>query len=106
MIIRCRDGLRMVIIQPRAEGTDDKIISFKSLVGWRRLVNPASYRFKVMDTECKGITASIPSNHIKRMMPVMYTVKDTLLFRFYKEITSFIFRFCIYGRPHVPLTEG
>ena len=88
VIVGSRNTLRMVIVHPGDERTNDEIMRLEGLMyGWR-LVHPAGDRFKIVDAEGEGITASVPSHDIKGMMGVMQSIAHPFLFCMNEEIAS------------------
>src|SRR5688572_24051885 len=71
VVIGSGDGLGVIIKEAGAKRAYHIIIALKSLVYRRRLMHTACNGFKIMDAESKGITATIPAHHIKRVMPIM-----------------------------------
>ena len=74
VIIRCRNCIGMIIVQPRHKTANHKGVGFKSLVHRRRLMHPPCYRFKIMYRKNVGITAAVPPNYIKGMCAIMQAV--------------------------------
>src|ERR1700732_1109414 len=106
MIIRGRYGLRMVIEQAGAEGTDDIIIPFKGLMHGRRLMHSAGDRLEIMNAECVGVATPVPSYRVKWMMTVMNAIDPAFLFCLYEEIPLFIVGDQFLRRPDIPFTIG
>ena len=67
MVIRCRYGAGVIIVQSGDEGTYHKGRGLKSLVYWWGLVHTPRNRFKIMDRKSVRIIIAVPPYHIKRM---------------------------------------
>ena len=70
VVVRNRDGVWMKIQEARAEAADDEVVTFKRLMNRRRHVQLANDRRKVIHVEAVRVVATIPTNHIKRMVGV------------------------------------
>ena len=70
VVVRNRDGVWMEIQEARAEAADDEVVTFERLMNRRRHVQLANDRRKVIHIEAVRVVATIPTNHIKRMVGV------------------------------------
>ena len=70
VVVRHRDGVWMEIQEARAEAADDEVVTFEGLMNRRRHVQLANDRRKVIHVEAVRVVATIPTNHIKRMVGV------------------------------------
>ena len=71
MVVRGRNGIRMIIVQPGYKRTNHKGIGLKGLVYGRWLVYAAGYGFKIVNRKDIGIAASVPPYYVKRMCAIM-----------------------------------
>src|ERR1700729_2061540 len=106
VVIRRRNGQRMIIKQPRTETADNEVMPLKRLMDRRRLMYPARYWFKIMNAERKWITASVPSDNVKRMMTIVNAIDPAPLFRADQKIPFFIVRRQLLRSPDIPFAIG
>ena len=90
MVVWRRDGLGMVVVQPRAEGADHKGTGLKGLVHRRRLVYPPRYGLKIVDGKRIRIIIPVPAHDIERMGGVDQVVQMPLFLDLDQEISGFI----------------
>src|ERR1035437_2853714 len=66
VIVRNRDGFRVVVKQPGHKVTNYKGGGFKYLVNGWWLMNPPRDRLKVVDRESKWVMVPVPADHVER----------------------------------------
>ena len=90
MVVRRRDGLRVVVVQARHEGADYKVAGGKGLVHGGRLVHPAGDGLEVVNAESIGVYVAVPADQVEGVVEVIIGVHLILLFDIKQELPLLI----------------
>src|SRR6185312_14784439 len=96
----------MIIVLTRHKRADHKIVPFKCLMHWWRLMQSPGYRLEIVDRETVRIMKAVPANKIERMRAIDVRINEALLFDQDLKITVFIMSFDILGQFEVALAIG
>ena len=106
VVVGGRYGERVIVVQPWHKRAHHKVVRIKCLVhGWW-LVHTACNGFKVVYAEGVWVFATIPADHIKRVMTVPYGVQQAFLFYLYEVFALQVEGFEVLRLAQVALTEG
>ncbi len=106
VIVGCGDGFGVIVVEPWAERTHDKGITFEGLMHGGRLMHTSCYRLEIVDAEGVGIVVTVPGHHIEGVRGIDELVHRVLLLHLDEELTLLIVRFEIGWPADVALTEG
>ena len=105
VVVWGRYGERVIVVQPWHKRAHHKVVRIKCLVhGWW-LVHAACNGFKVVYAEGVWVFATIPADHIKRVMTVPYGVQQALLFYLYQVFALQVEGFEVLRLAEVALAE-
>ena len=93
VVVRRRNGIRVVVVQARHERANYKIAAFKSLVYWRRHVYSACQGLEIADIERVRVVIPVPASHIERMERIFEGENGFAFFDAHLESALFIMRF-------------
>lgn len=105
VVVRCGDGLWVVVVEPRHKRADNKGLGLKSLVdGWRQ-VYPAGYGFEVVDGKGVRIDKAIPSHEVERVAEIEIRINLVLLFYVNQKLALLVVCLQVCGFADVPLAK-